>query len=118
LTRLAGASPTVDSLPALRKIVAARKQQYERIDRLFSKGVTAAPEHERAKLEYELSVDRLRQAEHQLELRESLLALAELDLKTAVEANRKNPGAVPAVELKRKKILVEIAKAKVRELAD
>jgi hypothetical protein len=53
-----------------------------------------------------------------LESRNLLVELAEMDYLQAVEANKKNPGSVSEPQLRRLQIMIQLAQAKVREIAE
>jgi len=106
------------SLAYHRKAMEQQKVNMDRLQALADKQVVSAAELARAKAEYELLVEASRRAERKLESRKLLVQLAEVELAQAIEANAQVPGAISELEVRRKKVLVDLAKAKVRELAE
>jgi hypothetical protein len=85
---------------------------------LANEHVVSAAEMVMMKTEYELAKEGLRQAERKLESRRLQVELAKVEYQQAIEANRQSPSKANGLEAQRKKLLVEIAEAKVREIAD
>ena len=102
----------------LRKMISLQKDRFDRLRPLADKQVVSASELAQAKSEYELGVESLRQAERMLESRRLLVQLAEVEYSQAVEANMQAPGAVNELEVRRKKLMVDLARAKVREIEE
>jgi hypothetical protein len=118
---LADQSSYESNTPSLAYCRKAMEQQQINVDRLQSladKQVVSASELAKAKTELALFQEGLRQAERKLESRRLLVQLAEVEYAQAVEANKSVPSAASELEVKRKKLMVDLAQAKVRELAD
>jgi hypothetical protein len=85
---------------------------------LAEKKVVSATEVARAKSDYEIAVERLRQAERGLKYYRLLLDAAEADYTSLREEMARTPNTVSAGELQKAKIAVELAKAKLEELSE
>lgn len=118
LAEQASSESSTASLAYHRKAMEQQKGSIDRLQRLADKQVVSASELARAKAEYELLVEALRQAERKLESRKLMVQLAKVELAQAIEANAQTPGAISELEVRRKKVLVDLAKAKVRELGE
>jgi hypothetical protein len=115
----AASSPSVtESIGVLKKIVERSEQDYIRVRELAEKNAVSAAEVGRAKSEYEISVERLRQGERALKYHQAVLAVEEADYQMLDEANRHAPGSVSESALRRAKLAVELARAKLEELAE
>jgi beta-lactamase regulating signal transducer with metallopeptidase domain len=106
------------SLAILRKFNAKQKMMLDRLQSLADKHVVSASELEQAKTEFEVGLASVRQAERMLESRRLLVQLAEVEYAQAMEANKNAPGAVSELEVRRRQLMVELAKSKVREIGD
>jgi multidrug resistance efflux pump len=102
----------------LKKIAEKSKQDYERLQQLAGERVVSASEVSKAKSEYEINIARLQQAERALEYNRLLVELARQEYDQAVAANKIAPSAVPDSEVRRRKIMMDLAKAKLYELSE
>jgi hypothetical protein len=68
--------------------------------------------------EFQISMERLDQGERRVRYLQLLVQLAQVELEKALEANKQAPGSVPASEIRRLEIMVQLAEAKFREMAE
>jgi hypothetical protein len=99
-------------------MVERSKQDFERLKQLALENVVTTSEMEKAKSEHEINMARLRQAQRALEYNQILIKLAEEEHEQAVEANKLAPNAVSESEVRKRELMVELAKAKLRELSE
>jgi beta-lactamase regulating signal transducer with metallopeptidase domain/multidrug resistance efflux pump len=118
LAQLASSSGPSPSIGMLQKLVARNKEDYDRLARLAQDKVVSASELSKSKTDYEYSVGTLQQAQHTLEYRRALVELARAEYEQAIAANKQAPNAVSAFELRRLKIMVTLAEAKLKEVAE
>jgi beta-lactamase regulating signal transducer with metallopeptidase domain len=118
LAALASHSSGGDSIRFLKKIVESKQQDLLRFEKIAEKGLVSSVDLRNKRGELEISEERLRQAMRALESRNLLVELAEMDYLQAVEANKKNPGSVSEPQLRRLQIMIQLAQAKVREIAE
>jgi beta-lactamase regulating signal transducer with metallopeptidase domain len=109
---------TGESIGVLKKIVERSQQEFNRLKDLHGQNVVSSAELARAKSDYEISVERLKQAERALRFHRAQVELAEADLQNLVEAEKRTPHTVPQLQLRRAQLMVEMAKAKLEELAE
>lgn len=112
------ASESSLSIGVIKKIVEGRKQYYERLQSLADKNLASASELQNAKNEYETNVALYQQALRALQYHQLLVELAETEYQQAVEVNKVAPSAVPELEVKKYRIKMELAKAKLSELSE
>jgi bla regulator protein BlaR1 len=118
LAQLASSSAPVRSIGMLQKLLTMKKEEYDRLAGLAENKVITASELSKAKADYEYSQEELRQAKHTLEYRKALVDLAKAEYQQAVEANKQAANAVSEFELRRLKIMVDLAEAKLKEVAE
>jgi hypothetical protein len=106
------------SLSVLQKIVDGKKQAYDGMKALGKERFVSASELLQAKNDYEVSVARYEQAQRALKYNQLLVELAEVELQQAAEANKATTGAVSELELRKLKIKIDLAKAKLSELRE
>jgi multidrug resistance efflux pump len=111
-------SSTTESLGVLRKIAERAQLDYHRVKELAEQKTVSATEVARAKSDFEISLERVRQAERGLKYHELLLEAAEADYQMLSEANRVAPNTVPQLRLRKAKLAVELARAKLEELSE
>jgi beta-lactamase regulating signal transducer with metallopeptidase domain len=107
-----------ESIGVLKKIVDRAQQDYNRLLELSRQNVVGAAEVARAKSEYEISVERLKQGERALRYYRAQVAVAEADYAAFEEARMRAPDAVSNADLRRAKLAVELARAKLEELSE
>jgi beta-lactamase regulating signal transducer with metallopeptidase domain/protein involved in polysaccharide export with SLBB domain len=117
-TPVAIPSSTTESLGVLRKIAERAQLDYHRVKELAEQKTVSATEVARAKSDFEISLERVRQAERGLKYHELLLEAAEADYQMLSEANRVAPNTVPQLRLRKAKLAVELARAKLEELSE
>jgi hypothetical protein len=115
--KASGSEPSL-SISVMKKLVDGSKQQYERLQSLASQKVVSAAKLERAKNEYEVNRARLEQASRALKYNQLLVELAEIEYQEAVEKNKAGAGSVSELEVRKLRIKVDLAKAKLAELAE
>jgi hypothetical protein len=118
LPQSAPAPAITESIGVLRKIVDRERRKYARLEELAKKNVVSAAEVAVAKSEYDIAVERQRQAERGLKYHQVLLEAAMADYEALVEANKRAPNSVTAAQVRRGKLTVELAKAKLDELSE
>jgi beta-lactamase regulating signal transducer with metallopeptidase domain len=118
LAQLASSSAPTRSIGMLQKMTAVKKEEYDRLATLAKDKVVSASELAKAKADYEYSIDELRQAQHTLEYRKALVDLANVEYQQAIAANKQAPNAVSEFEMRRLKIMVNLAEAKLKEVAE
>ena len=118
LAQLASSSGPSPSIGMLQKLVARNKEDYDRLAKLAQDKAVSASELAKSKTEYEYSIEALQQAQHTLEYRKALVELAKAEYEQALAANKQAPNAVSEFELRRLKIMVNLAEAKLKEVAD
>jgi hypothetical protein len=111
-------SSTTESLGVLRKIAYRAKADYDRIVELAENNVVSATEVARAKSDFEISIERVRQAERGLKYYRLLVEAAEADYQSLLEAKKRTPDTVTDGEVRKAKIAVELAEAKLEELSE
>jgi beta-lactamase regulating signal transducer with metallopeptidase domain len=114
-------SPVSDaplSASVWKKIVDGKKRSYERMLALGKKNVISSSELEQAKNDYEVSIARHEQALRALKYNQLLVELAEVEYQAAVESSKVSPGSVTDFEVRKLKIKVDLAKAKLSELGE
>jgi hypothetical protein len=111
-------SSGAESLGVLEKIAERAKGDFDRVKRLAERKVVSATELARAKSDYEIAVERLRQAERGLRYYRLLVEAAEADYQSLLEEKSRTPNSVTNGELRKAKIAVELAKAKLDELSE
>ena len=107
-----------ESIGVLKKIVQRAEQDYKRAKELAESNAVSATEVARAQSEYEISVERLKQGERGLRFYRAQLDVSEADYRQLLEANKRARGAVTDADLRRAKLAVEMARAKLEELAE
>jgi hypothetical protein len=107
-----------ESLSVLKKIVEREKHKYDRLVRLAQERKATTAEAETQKADYEISVERLRQAERALEYHRAQVALAAAEYEAALEASKKARGAVSELELRKLQLKVQAAEAMYKALAE
>ena len=68
--------------------------------------------------DYEISMERLHQAERALKYHQVVLKAAEAEYEMMVEASKRAPKSISGHELRRAQLAVELAKAKLEELSE
>jgi hypothetical protein len=117
--RLASSAPrSGDSIGVLKRIVDREKQKYERLAELAKNEQVSTIEVETQKADYEISMERLRQAQRALQYHKAEVAMAAADYEAALEASKQQPGAVSQSELRKLQLKVQAAEARFRELAE
>jgi hypothetical protein len=117
--RLASSTPrSAESISVLKGIVQREKQKYERLAELAKNEQASAIEVETQKADYEISMERLRQAQRALEYYKAEVALAAAEYETALEANKLTPRAVPESELRKLQLKAQAVEARFKELAE
>jgi hypothetical protein len=113
------AAPAVsESMGVLKKIVQRSEQDYQRLKELADNNTVSTAEVARAQSEYEINVERLKQGERALRFYRAQVEWAEAEFQTLDEANQRAPGSVTELDLRRAKLAVEMARAKLEELAE
>jgi hypothetical protein len=113
------ATPAVtESIGVLKKIVERSQHNYRRMKELAGKGTVSMSELAGAKSEYEINIERLKQGERALKFYRAQVAVNEADFQQLVEANERAPGVVSENQLRRAKLAVDLARAKLEELAE
>jgi hypothetical protein len=107
-----------ESIGVLKKIVQRAEQEYKRAQELAQNNAVSSSEVARAQSEYEISVERLKQGERALRFYRAQVEMAEAEYQMLRDAIKRAPGAVPSIELRRKMLELEMAKAKLEELAE
>ena len=102
----------------LKKIVQRSEQDYQRLKELADNNTVSTAEVARARSEYEINVERLKQGERALRFYRAQVEWAEAEFQTLDEANQRAPGSVTELDLRRAKLAVELARAKFEELAE
>jgi beta-lactamase regulating signal transducer with metallopeptidase domain len=118
LLQSAAASSATESIGVLKKMVERAKYEFARLSKLRQDGVVSEAELARASSDYEISVERLRQAERGLRYHRAVLEAAEADYEMLFEAEKRAPQTITGHELRRAKLAVELAKAKLEELSE
>jgi multidrug resistance efflux pump len=95
------APSTTESIGVLRKMVERAENEYGRLMELGEEQVVSQAEIARAKSDYEISVERLRQAERGLKYHRAVLDAAVADYEVLAEINKQSPQAISAAELRR-----------------
>jgi hypothetical protein len=113
----AGGNSTL-SIGVVKKLVEGRKRNYERVQDLARKNLISASELERVKNEYEAELARMEQAQRALKYYQLQVEFAETEFQEAAEKNKAGAGAVTEFELRKLRLKVELAKAKLSELAE
>ncbi|HEX2476574.1 MAG TPA: hypothetical protein VHK01_17605, partial [Lacipirellulaceae bacterium] len=117
--RLASSTPrSGESIGVLKRIVQREKQKYDRMAELAKTKQISAIEVETQKADYEISMERLRQAERALEYYQAEVAMAAAEYEAVLDASKKAPGAVTELELRKLQLKVQLAEAKYKELAE
>jgi BlaR1 peptidase M56 len=114
---LAASPRSAESLGVLKKMVEREKQKYDRMAELAQHNAVSAAEVATQKADYEISMERFRQATRALQYHKLSVDSAKADYEAALEASKNAPGAVPEAELRRLKLRVQLAEAKFQELA-
>jgi beta-lactamase regulating signal transducer with metallopeptidase domain/protein involved in polysaccharide export with SLBB domain len=113
------AAPAVsESMGVLKKIVQRSEQDYQRLKELADNNTVSTSEVARAQSEYEINLERLKQGERALRFYRAQVEWAEAEFQTLDEANQRAPGSVTELDLRRAKLAVEMARAKLEELAE
>jgi beta-lactamase regulating signal transducer with metallopeptidase domain len=107
-----------ESIGVLTKMVERAEQEFGRLSGLAQQNVISAAELARAKSDYEISVERLRQAERALKYHRAVLEAAKADYQMLIEASKQAPQSITATQLRRAKLAVELAEAKLEELSE
>jgi beta-lactamase regulating signal transducer with metallopeptidase domain len=107
-----------ESIGVLSKMVERAEQEYGRLHELAKQNVISASELARAKSDYEISVERLQQAQRALKYHRAVLEAAKADYQMLVEAEKRVPQSITAAQLRRAKLAVELAEAKLEELSE
>jgi beta-lactamase regulating signal transducer with metallopeptidase domain/protein involved in polysaccharide export with SLBB domain len=116
---LSTSTPAVtESIGVLKKIVERSQADYRRMQDLAKKGTVSAFEVAGAKSEYEISIERLKQGERALRFYRAQVEVAEAELQKVADAHQTTPGAVSHSDLRHAELMVELAKAKLEELAE
>jgi outer membrane protein TolC len=116
---LPASQPSIsESIGVLKKIVERSEHDYNRAKELAEKGVVSATEVARAKSEYEISVERLRQGERALKYHRAVVSAAMADYLALQKANHRVPNSVSEEELRRAQLAIELARAKLEELSE
>jgi hypothetical protein len=121
LRELAQSTPApsaTESIGVLRKMVERAKQDYERVQPLAKEHAISTAELARVKSDYEISIERLRQAERGLRYHRAVLDAAAAEYETLLEEHKRAPQSITAAQLRRAKLAVELAKAKLEELSE
>jgi hypothetical protein len=105
-------------MSVLKRIVAREKQKYERMAELAQHGKLTAAEAETQKANYEISIERLRQAERALRYHQALVELHAAEYESALESNKLAPKSISESELRKLQLKVRLAEAKYKELAE
>jgi hypothetical protein len=116
--RLASGPQPRDSIGVLKKTVERERRKLEHMESLAANNAVSAGELETQKANYEISIERLKQAERALEYYKLLVELAEAEYQSAVEVNKKVPRAVTEHELRRLKLKVNLAEAQRKALSE
>jgi protein involved in polysaccharide export with SLBB domain len=116
--QLESTSSGTESLGVLKKIAERAKIDYDRVNELAEQKVVSATELARAKSDYEIAIERLRQAERGLRYYQLLLESAEADYQMLLETNKRAPNTVTKPALRKAKLAVELARAKLEELSE
>jgi beta-lactamase regulating signal transducer with metallopeptidase domain len=107
-----------ESIGVLKKIVQRAAQDHKRLQELAKRNAVSATEVAQAQSEYEISVERLKQGERALKYYRAQVKVAEADYAALSEARTQAPGAVSDSDLRRAQLAVELARAKLEELAE
>ncbi|MEX2317326.1 MAG: M56 family metallopeptidase [Pirellulales bacterium] len=118
VTGPAAANSATDSIRVLKTILDVKQSELARLQQLADEGAISTSQLRAKESEVAISAARLRQAESALASRKLLIALAEVDLEEALEANKKSPNSVSESQIRRLKIKVQLAEANYRELAE
>jgi hypothetical protein len=116
--RLASSPQAGESISVLKRIALREQQKYDRLAELAQNNAVSAAEVETQKANYEISRERLRQAQRALEYHKAQVALAVADYEAAVEASKKARGAVSELELRKLQLKVQAAEAMYKTLAE
>ena len=109
---------STESVGVLETILSTKEVELDRMNKLRARGAVSESELASAKGEYQIAVARLRQAQRALQYYRKVIELAEATYQGAMEANKISPNAIPASELRRLKLEVDLARAKYEVLAD
>jgi hypothetical protein len=118
LVSTAAAPSITESVGVLKKIAQRSQQDYQRINELAEKNAVSAAEVAQARSEYEINVERLRQGERALRFYRVQVEVAEAEYAALEEARVRSAGAVPNADLRRAKLMVELARAKLEEMSE
>jgi multidrug resistance efflux pump len=118
LAQLASSSGPTPSIGMLKKRVAQNKEDYDRLAKLAQDKLVSTSDLAKSKMEYEYSLESLQQAQHTVEYRKALVELANAEYEQAVAANKQAPNAISEFEMRRLKIMVTLAEAKLKEVAE
>jgi hypothetical protein len=117
-TQVIAPSSGTESVGVLKKMAQRAKLEYDRVKELAEKKVVSATEVARTKSDYEIAIERLRQAERGLRYHRLLLEAAEADYQMLIEINKLAPHTKTEAEIRKAKLQVELAKAKLEELSE
>ncbi len=107
-----------ESISVLKKFVEREGLQYGRLEELAANNAVSTAEVETQKSNYEISLARLQQAQRALEYHKAMVAMAAAEYETALDGNKKAPGAVSESDLRKLQLKVQAAEAKYKELAE
>lgn len=113
---VSGDSPL--SIGVVKKLVEGQKQNYERLQALAKKNLVSTSELERTKNEYEAELAHLEQVQRALKHSKLLVELAETEYQEALSKYQSGVVGVTEFDVRKLEIKVELAKAKVEELAE
>jgi hypothetical protein len=116
--RLASSPQPGESMSVLKKIVEREKQKYDYLAEMAKNGKVPAAQAETQKANYEISMERLRQAERALRYHQALVEVHAAEYESALESNKLAPKSVSESELRKLQLKVQLAKAKYQELAE